>query len=242
MKSAIVKLLLPLTLLLVLSACTPSYHFKVDAISDGAMQTEGSFFIVSGNPELKESDLRFREAATLVQTALEGKGFYRSPDVASADMLVEISFGMGEPREVLESRSYPETYWRPGFSYAIRIPVYDKSGDLVSFQTRIVREPSRSYTYWEERLDSTTLFEKHFTIEAFDNRLGSAQHEPQQLWSVVITNADSSDDLRGYLPYMIAAALPYVGTDTGSQIYVSIRPDDPTVQFLRSPDSGVMQD
>lgn len=237
MKSSVSKFLIPLTLLLGLSSCTPSYHFKVDAISGGEISQGKSFVLISGDSNLKESDLRFRETATLVQTGLEGKGMHKAKDIASADLLIELTFGVGEPREVMEVRSYPETHWHPGFSYAIRVPIYDKNGAIISVQNRIVREPPRSYTYWDERVDSATVFEKYLEIAAYDNRLGSAVKDPEQLWSIVITNADYSDDIRGYLPYMIAAALPYIGKDTGSQIFVSLKQDDPTVGFILDPDA-----
>jgi len=237
MKVTLFKVGFPLLCLLALSSCTQSYNFKVDAISSAQVQTEGSFYLVSGNPELKESDLRFKEAATYTQTALEGKGYRKAKDLATADIVVELSFGVGEPREIMEYRSYPETYWHPGFSYAIQLPIYDKGGLIIGYQTRMVREPARSYTHWSEYMDSSTVFEKYLKLEAFDNRLGSASQEPQQLWSVVITNADFSDNIREYLPFMIAVALPYMGQDTSSQIYTSIRVDDPTVAFIRFPDA-----
>lgn len=241
MKSAISKFLIPFIVLLALSSCSPSYHFKVDAISGGELSKGKSFVLISGNAEMKESDLRFREAANLVQTGLEGKGMHRAKDIASADLLIELTFGVGEPREVMEVRSYPETHWHPGFSYAIRIPIYDKNGLIVSYQNRVVREPPRSYTYWDERVDSSTIFEKYLEIAAYDNRLGSAVNDPEQIWGLVITNADYSDNIREYLPYMIAAALPYIGEDTGSQIHVSLKQDDPTVNFIRDPDASISQ-
>ena len=84
MKSTITRLLLPLTLLFVLSSCTPSYHFKVDAISGGEIPKGQSFVLISGNSDMKESDLRFKEAKNLVQTALEGKGMHLARDISGS--------------------------------------------------------------------------------------------------------------------------------------------------------------
>ena len=237
MKITFLKIGLPLLTLLALASCTPSYRFKVDAIGGGEIQTGQSFYLVSGDADLKESDLRFKEAAAYVQTALEGKGMHKASNIGAADVLIELTFGVGEPREVLETRSYPETHWRPGFSYAIRVPVYGESGAVIGFQSRLVREPSRSYTYWQDRMDSSTVFEKFLVIEAFDNRIARTADENEQLWSVDISNVDSSDNMREYLPYMIAAALPYIAKDTGSQVFVSVQTDDPTVEFIRFPNA-----
>ncbi len=238
MKITFLKIGLPLITLLALASCTPSYRFKVDAIGGGEIQTGESFYLVSANTDLKESDLRFKEAAKYVQTALEGKGMHKARDIGAADVLIELTFGVGEPREILETRSYPETYWRPGFSYMVRLPVHDSGGVVIGYQNRLVREPPRSYTYWEDRMDSSTVFEKFLVIEAFDNRIArTAGVESEQLWSVDISNVDSSDNMREYLPYMIAAALPYIAKDTGSQVFVSVKTDDPTVEFIRFPNA-----
>jgi hypothetical protein len=235
MKFRILGVFLP-ALLLLLSACSPRYTFKIDAISDGSIAGNESFYLISGNPDMKASDLRFREAAEYVATGLEGKGYTRARDIGSADMLVEVSFGVGEPREVLDVRNYPETYWSPGMAFRISVPVYDSNGAIVAYQHRSVYRPPRSYTYWEERVDSTTVFSKELTLTAYDNRLGSSVEEPRQLWSVTVGNIDHSDNLRAYLPYMIAASLPYIGEDTGSQVFMYLEEDDPQTEFIRNPD------
>jgi len=57
---AITLALLSACLLIV--SCTPGYRFKVDAIRGGGeIQTGSSFYLVSGNEDMRESDLRFME-------------------------------------------------------------------------------------------------------------------------------------------------------------------------------------
>lgn len=234
--STLFKFFIPLAILLS-TACTPRYHFKVDAISGGELTNSGSFYLVSGISDVKENDLRFKEAARFVATALEGKGFHRSQDLGSADILVEIFFDIGEPRDILNVHHYPETHWQPGYSFAVRVPIYSDSGLLVDYRTQIVSRPSRSYTHWEEYIQSKTVFEKELTLTAYDNRMGASIKEPKQLWNVTVTNIDHSENLRAYIPYMVTAALPYMGKDTGSQIYLSIAQDDEQAAFIKYPDA-----
>lgn len=235
MKLKTLGVLLPL-LVLLLTGCATRYTFKIDAISDGSMSGSGSFYLVSGNADMKENDLRFKEAAEYVATALEGKGYTRASDIAKADMLVELSFSVGEPKDVLDVRHYPDTYWTPGLAYMISIPVYDSSGILIAYENRTVYRPPRSYTRWEEHIDTSTVYNKELTLTAYDNRLGASISEPQQLWSVTVSNLDYSENLRAYLPYLIAAALPYIGEDTGSQVFMHLDRDDPQAEFIRNPD------
>ena len=190
---------------------------------------------------MKGGDLRFREAARYVATALEGKGYRQTQQVGNADLLVELTFYTDEPREVLDVRHYPETYYRPGFAYSIQVPVYNNAGVVIGYRSRIMREPSRSYTHWQEQLESVTVYDKVMEISAYDNRPNAPTKDLEEMWSIVITNSDTSQDIRSYLPYMVAAAIPYIGEDTGSQIVVSITPDDPTATFIpQSRSAGII--
>jgi hypothetical protein len=231
-----VRLVFLMASLLLLSSCTSYQYFKVDAISSGEPLGGTSFILVSGSPEIKEGELRFQHTASLVATALEGKGFHRAKDLGSADQLIEITYRVGEPRETVEVRRHPETYWRPGFSYTVTVPVLNRAGLVVGYRDRLYHEPSRSYTHWEDRIETSTVFEKELKVSSFDNRRGASIQNPKQLWSLTISNTNASDDLRYYLPYMLAAALPYVGEDTGSQIAVRLDPEDPKVDFIRNPE------
>ena len=223
-------------LVLLLSGCTQRYAFKIDAIADGQVAGGNSFYLVSGNPDMKENDLRFREGAQYVATALEGKGYTHARDIATADMLIEVSFSVGEPKDVVNVNRYPETYWSPGMAFSVSVPVYDSSGLIVAYRSRMVYRPPRSYTYWEDHIDTSTVFRKELTLTAYDNRLGASVKDPKQLWSVTVSNIDYSENLRAYLPYLVAASLPYIGEDTGSQVFMYLDKDDPQAAFIRNPD------
>ena len=235
MKLKSLGVLLPV-LVLLLTSCATRYTFKIDAISDGSMSNSGSFYLVSGNADMKENDLRFKEAAEYVATALEGKGYTRAREIARADMLVEVSFAVSEPKDVVDVRHYPETYWAPGLAYMISLPIYNSDGVVIAYENRSIYRPPRSYTRWEDRISTSTVYQKELTLTAYDNRLGASVSDPHQLWSVTVSNLDYSENLRGYLPYLVAAALPYVGEDTGSQVFMDLDRDDPQAEFIRNPD------
>ncbi len=223
-----------LAVFLLLAGCTPYYQFQVDSIADKSVGLGESFIVVSGNPDLHEGNLRFIEAKNYVVKAMEGKGFYESRSLQNADMILEINFGVGDPREVLDVTHYPQTYWTHGRSYSVSVPVRNANGKVIGFERRIFREPSRSYTHWEERIQRVTLYDKSLELKAFDNRTGNSV-QAAELWGVNVRNTDTSPDLRYYLPLMLAAAIPYIGENTGVIQTVQLTDTDPEVLFLREP-------
>jgi hypothetical protein len=54
-----------------------------------------------------------------------------------------------------------------------------------------------------------------------------------QLWKTTITSTGLSDDLRRVLPYMVAAAAPYMATDTGRQVSVELWENDPAALVIK---------
>jgi hypothetical protein len=230
-------LVLSLAVVLLFTACTPSYRFGVNAISTAPIVESKSFHLVSGSKERSENDLYFREAARYVGTALEGKSLFEAESKSRADVLIAVDFYVGEPRESVRVYSTPRTYWRPGYSFVVSVPVYDRRGVFVGYRQRVVHEPGRSYTRWDERLTSVTEYEKTLTISAYENRPGQRLEDLKQLWSVDVTRIDGNEDIRRLLPYMTAAALPFMGEDTGSMIGVSIKETDPKLDFLKSPET-----
>src|SRR5882672_4982676 len=108
--------LLAAAALLLWSGCATSYNVKVDAISkpdkEKTVATAStkellSYLIRNKNPAVDEESLRYKEAAEYVKTALSAKGLYEAPNPQSADMIVEVDFGIDSPRTRMETSSVP---------------------------------------------------------------------------------------------------------------------------------------
>ena len=219
-------------ILLIVSGCatTPTYTLKVDAISSPkiAETNPQSYIIVNKNPDIDESDLRYQETKEWVKTALSGKGLYEAPNVESADMLIELEYGMEEPhqrsvvvRDFETVRSPPryETIW-----------ISTPQGPVAS----TVLVPSRSRTIPTQRTVVETVHEKYLKVTAIKTPDDEAvDTKAEQLWSVHVTSEDTSDDLREYLPVMASAATDFLGEDSGTQQEVRIKEDDETVIFVK---------
>ena len=87
----IVTLLAVASSLFLAGCATKTYHVKVDAISKNESTSSSdaqSYKIKSKNAVLGDDNLRYKEAADFVKTALSGKGLYEAPTADTADMIV----------------------------------------------------------------------------------------------------------------------------------------------------------
>ena len=110
-----------------------TYAVKVDASAKSAASrpsTDGqSYKIRSKNPVLGEENLRYKEAAEYVKTALSGKGLFEAPNTEAADLIVELDYGVDAPRTKIETVSVPRYAQVGGGVRYEQVPVTDARGN-----------------------------------------------------------------------------------------------------------------
>ena len=217
------------------AGCSTSktYKVKVDAITKPAPSTAQSYKLKSKDPRLGEENLRYREAAEFVKTALSGKGLYEAPSEDRADMIVELDYGMDAPRSKMERVSTPVYAQVGGNVRYDTVPVIDSRGNT-SYRTVTVYEPPRNELVgYDDVPRLVTIYEKYLKITARENKAASEGRPPAELWSIHASAEDESKDLRKYLPIMASATVDYIGQDSSSQKIVKIKADGPGVDFIR---------
>ena len=228
-----------LALLLSLGCSTSStYKVKVDAITKPVPASAQSYKLKSKDPRLGEENLRYREAAEFVKTALSGKGLYEAPSEDKADMIVELDYGMDAPRSKVERVSVPVYAQVGGGVRYESVPVTDARGNT-SFRTVAVYEaPRNELIGYDDMPRMVTIYEKYLKITARENKSASEGRPPAELWSIHASAEDESKDLRKYLPIMASATVDYIGQDSSNQKVVKVRADGPGVDFIRKGMSG----
>ena len=236
---------------LLTGGCASTYTFKVDAINNPEVEELYSYKIVSTNPEVSEEDLEFKEAAEYIKTVLSAKGMYEAPDVEHADMIIDLSYGVGEPQ--VEYRKYYElVYATTTDRYStVATPVIKGKGNKanrvikanrakairVNKTKRASRVNERNRVELvglEEKVVPITVYEKHLRLTSRDNTQTDESEAPVQAWSIYVMNKDQSDDIRKYLPLMAAAAIEYVGENTETQQKIKVKEDDEKVSFVKA--------
>jgi hypothetical protein len=214
-------------------ATSSTYQVKVDAITKPTPATAQSYKLKSKDPRLGEENLRYREAAEFVKTALSGKGLYEAPSEDRADMIVELDYGMDAPRSKMERVSVPVYAQVGGGVRYDSVPVTDARGNT-SFRTVAVYDaPKSELIGYDDMPRMVTIYEKYLKITARENKASSEGRPPAELWSIHATAEDESKDLRKYLPIMASATIDYIGQDSSSQQVVKVRADGPGVGFIR---------
>ncbi len=234
-RSSLAGIFLSTSLIALLAGCSTAsrYEVKVDAISKPSPVATQSYKIKSKDPRLGEENLRYREAAEYVKTALSGKGLYEAASEDKADMIVELDYGMDAPRTKAERVSVPVYAQVGGGVRYESVPVTDSRGNT-SFRTVAVYEPPRSeLVSYDNVVRQVSIYEKYLKITARENKAASEGRPPAELWSIHASAEDESKDLRKYLPIMASATIDYIGQDSSSQQVVKVRADGPGVDFIR---------
>ncbi len=226
--------IIPITVVsILLGGCASTYSFKVDAINNPEATEHQSYKIVSSNPEVNEEDLQFKEVAEYVKTSLSSKGLYEAPDLESADMVVDISYGIGEPQVDFKTYSTP-VYAQVGGGYrTVSSPVVGSDGKVRMVTTTIYIPPRKEIIGMEEQIVPITTYEKFLRMTSRENQDADESEGPVQVWSIYVKNKDESEDLRKYLPLMAAASVDYVGENTEQQQEVKIKDTDESVAFIK---------
>jgi hypothetical protein len=219
----------PLRALCLLSAiwlsggCASVYDVKVDAASRVAGFSSGgtSFAIVSVRNQSgsEPGELRRKEIATSVKTALSAHGLYEAPDPGAADLVVEIRYGI-DPAKVTRTVDQELAFGRP-------VGAFDRLG---SPPEGAVARAMMGYA----QLESTEVTrEKYVSICARENRAMGTERPPQDFWQVHVTIESESDDLRGHLPVLVSAAMDYIGRTTEGEVTLTMRKDDEAIRFVQ---------
>ena len=237
MFARILQLLAAFSGVVALAGCaTDAHQVKVDAISKPApapRTAAQAYRLKSKNPALGEENLRYKEVADYVRTALSGRGLYEAANDDAADMVVELDFGMDSPRSKVQRVNVPVYASVGGGVRYETVPTTDAKGNS-TLRTVAVYDPPRSELVgYDDVPRQVAIYEKYLRITARESRSSSEGKPPAELWSVQATTEDESKDLRKYLPLMASATVEFIGQDTGHQTSVRVRETGSDVQFIR---------
>jgi hypothetical protein len=217
------------------SGCATTYEVKVDAISKPPETPKeiASYKIRNKNPSVGEDSLRHKEAAQYIKTALSGKGLYEAPNAQSADMIVDVDYGMEPPRVKFEKVSVPIYAQVGGGVRYMQVPVTDSKGNT-SYRSVAVYEPPRTELIgYEEVPRPVVVYEKYLRVSARENRQAREGRPPTEIWSVHVSAEDESKDLRKYIPVMAAATIDHIGTNTKADKTITVSEKDSVVDFVK---------
>jgi len=191
----------------VMVGCAPKalqFEVKVDALRDPEAPEMRTYVVRPGLEGLDANDPQFKEFATYLDSALCDNGFRPAEEGGPVEMVIFLSYGVGEPRTTTESTAaYGSVSGRtaPG---------------VVS--TRTV---------------DRTEYPRWVVVEAVDADAFVKTHQFVELWRTAMTSSGSSGDLRLVFPIMVAAGKSYIATSTGRPVSCMLTENSPEVLKVR---------
>jgi len=218
-----------------LVGCSGGYKVKVDALAKPDAENAIAYRIQSNNSKLNPNSLRHKEAEKFVRTALSGRGLYEAPKAELADIVVNIDYGISEPKLVLERRTEPIYRTLPGRTYTTVVQVgTDKNGNPIYATQTYQEPPSTEYVGDREYTVTVVNYEKYLRLAARENKTAGDNAPPSEIWTVDVSSEGESRDLRKHLPVLAAATIEYVGKDTVGQKTIRLKDDkDGAIAFVK---------
>lgn len=219
----------------VLSGCATQNmptHFLVfvDSISGDGAPSSMTYVIGSGDKQISSGDLQFREYASQIERAIADKGYVKAQNPDDAAVLVALTYGISDPKDTSVSYSLP-VFGQTGVASST---TYGRVGAGGTFTGTTYNTPSFGVTGYVPVTDNHTTYNRHFVATAFDLAASKKLGRDVQLWRTTVTSTGSSNDLRRVFPYMVYAAHPYFGGNTGRKIEVTVQEDQPEVVAYRA--------
>ncbi len=205
-------------ILLFLTGCENSYQVKVDGIRDNRMiYPQGTPYAVLLPPRGATGlDFDREKAEAMVKTSLATRGYYPVDNVNEAEIVITVEYGLTAGRVSFKQRRsiMPPVIgtYDPGYqTYPGIIPVLPPTKD---------------------ELVSEVVKTKYITFSARDPDKIDRNGKPIEVWNLVVKIEDEGDDLDEYMPVLLAAAMNYLGEDTGEQLELTLGPDSEAVQYV----------
>lgn len=209
----------------------PPFEVTVDALAANGGSELRSYSLVSGNADGSVEDLQFQEYARYLDRALLARGFTAVMPSQSAQLTIVLSYGVHGPFTTEENYSQP-IWGQTGFRTVYRFP-RRPDGALCREGGRYYYQPTYGVTGYSTGQRSVTTFAQYVTIEAFPSAEFHQPGRQQVIWRVDIESIGKRSDLRQGFPIMLAAAVPYIGSNSGQKVELELDEDADAVQLLK---------
>lgn len=205
--------------LLFAGCASRAYKVRVNSIAQAKPTSGISYRIRNRNPAVDDQGLRYAEAVRHIKTALSAQGMYEAPNSQSADMIVELDYGIEPPR--VKHTIY-------------NVPIFGNTANPApSGLAESLDASNKDIVGYQPEISSVTVREKRLSVRAHENRSSSPERPPAEFWRVDVSIDDKSHDLRGYLPVLASAAMDYIGQNTSGEESMVVPANGDAVRFVQ---------
>ena len=218
--------------IILLSGCATvgrlNFNIGVDSLASSNATQNKTYLLLPGNQGITPADLQFQEYAEYLKHVLEEKGYVYTTSQEKADLAVYLAYGIGDPETFQYAYSLPVWGHTGYYSTSSHIAQTTEDGKT-TYRNITTYVPSYGFAGYETYMGSRTAYSRFVVITAYDYDQFKKEEKEIQLWKTTITSLGRSDDLRRVFPVLLAASIPYLATDTGHKVYVSLSETDDAV-------------
>lgn len=226
------KILALLCLIFVGCAVQPQYNVTVSSLAAADIKANSTYYIFPGAKEVSIEDLQFQEYASYVRRALEAKGYVAVNDPKDADIAIMVIYGIGEPKK--ENYTYSLPVWgQTGIASSSTIATANTYGNQTQINATTNYTPSYGITGYNTHTATNITYDRYVEISAIDLKHFVSSNQMKQIWQTTLESTGWSGDLRKTFPIMLAAALPYLATNTGQKVLVSLKENSQDVLIVK---------
>ncbi len=220
-------------LIVISNGCASKREVTVDSMAQPAFngQKQLSYVIrVKAPPGQPVSELRDREAAEHIKTALSAQGMWEAPNAETADLVVEVDYGIDDPRirfDIIPAPIYTGVVPDESIRQVPAANAPEVSGGG-GFTIGRLRGPDHN-----QITVAVVVREKHLTISGRENKPVAEGRMPPEVFRVSASIEDESADLRGSLPVLASAVMDKIGRPTEGTATETVEENGEAVNFIR---------
>ncbi len=215
-----------------ITACATPFYVSVDSIAATSPKQFRTYLMLPGNEDGNFDDLQYKEYSAYLAKALAEKGYVPADSFETADLAVVLSYGISDPQTQQYTYSLP-VYGQTGVSSSTTTGTAYSYGNSTTISANTTYTPSYGVTGYSTHVGSVTTFFRFARIEAYDLAEYRESDRQLQIWSTKIVSTGTSGDLRRIFPMLIAAGYPYLGTNTGKRIDLTMHEGDKSAKWIR---------
>ena len=229
-------LLMIITSVFLLNACTRHIVVNVNAITDMSAQPSGQRYVMTNaDSSSATSDLYFQEFRTYFDHLLSKNGYIKVNERKDADIEIRFHYGVSDGKTAIQHYSWPIYETFGGERVTITERITDSGGNVQTINRTVYIPPVVRQVGSAHEAQSYTYFNRYINLAAFS--AASADNDKNTrnpLWNVNVYSVGESDDLRAIMPFLAAASYPYLGKNSGQQQSVTLGNENPLVVELRN--------
>jgi len=219
-----------------LSGCVatgqPRFQISVDSLASPVALTKKTYLLIPGNEGISRDDLQFQEYESYLKRVLKSKGYVSANSSEEADLAIVLSYGIGDPQTQQYSYSLP-TWGKTGVASSNTYGTATTYGNTTSVNATTTYTPTYGVTGSTTHIGNRTTYFRYALITGYDYSEFKNSQKEIQIWKTTISSTGSSGDLRRVFPLLIAASAPYMATNTGQKIPVSLYESDKAVKAVK---------